>query len=232
MKVWRSALTVSNEDSSRKACTKNSRAGRPSPARSGVTSDSSRSSQVLLYRPSVKGVSRPGTIGIVAVACERPDRNIHRRGQYLRGVYSPDAGYFHFLQPRRPGHRAGRFLQAGGQRGLRVSLSGRPAPGSRLHRFEIIELLGVGGMGEVYRARDPRLGREVALKLLSPQFLRNTQRLARFERETQVLASLNHPNIAALYEILVLEGQPRAGAGAGGGRDAVGADRTRPIACA
>ncbi|MEJ0086720.1 MAG: protein kinase [Pseudomonadota bacterium] len=81
-----------------------------------------------------------------------------------------------------------------------------PAPGSRLGRFEILELLGAGGMGEVYRARDSRLGREVALKLLPEQFVRDTQRLARFERETQVLASLNQPNIAALHEIVVLEG--------------------------
>jgi len=81
-----------------------------------------------------------------------------------------------------------------------------PAPGSRLGRFEILQLLGAGGMGEVYRARDSRLGREVALKLLPEQFLRDTQRLARFERETQVLASLNQPNIAALHEIVVLEG--------------------------
>ena len=81
-----------------------------------------------------------------------------------------------------------------------------PAPGSHLGRFEILELLGAGGMGEVYRARDSRLGREVALKLLPEQFVRDTQRLARFERETQVLASLNQPNIAALHEIVALEG--------------------------
>jgi hypothetical protein len=81
-----------------------------------------------------------------------------------------------------------------------------PASGSRLGRFEILELLGAGGMGEVYRARDSRLGREVALKLLPEQFLRDAQRLARFERETQVLASLNEPNIAALLEIVSLEG--------------------------
>jgi hypothetical protein len=81
-----------------------------------------------------------------------------------------------------------------------------PAPGSRLGRFEILELLGAGGMGEVYRARDSRLGREVALKLLPEQFVRDPQRLARFERETQVLASLNQPNIAALHEIVALEG--------------------------
>src|SRR3954468_12052593 len=79
-----------------------------------------------------------------------------------------------------------------------------PAPGSRIDRFEILELIGAGGMGEVYRARDLRLGRDVALKLLPEQFLRDPQRLARFERETQVLASLNHPNIAALHEIVTL----------------------------
>jgi serine/threonine-protein kinase len=78
------------------------------------------------------------------------------------------------------------------------------SPGSRIDRFEILELLGAGGMGEVYRARDSRLGRDIALKLLPERFLRDPQRLARFERETQVLASLNHPNIAALHEIVTL----------------------------
>ncbi|MEP7299431.1 MAG: protein kinase [Burkholderiales bacterium] len=78
------------------------------------------------------------------------------------------------------------------------------APGSRLDRFEILELLGAGGMGEVYRAHDSRLRRDVALKLLPENFLGNAERLTRFERETQVLASLNHPNIAALYEIVAV----------------------------
>ena len=80
------------------------------------------------------------------------------------------------------------------------------APGSRLDRFEILELLGAGGMGEVYRAHDSRLRRDVALKLLPENFLRDAERLARFERETQVLASLSHPNIAALYEIVAVPG--------------------------
>ena len=78
--------------------------------------------------------------------------------------------------------------------------------GSRLDRFEVRELLGRGGMGEVYRAHDTRLRRDVALKLLLEDFLRDPRRLARFERETQLLASLNHPNIAALYEILAVAG--------------------------
>lgn len=79
-----------------------------------------------------------------------------------------------------------------------------PACGSRVDRFEIRELLGAGGMGEVWRAFDSRLGRDVALKLLPEDFLRDPERRARFELETQVLASLNHPNIASLYEVVTL----------------------------
>jgi len=71
--------------------------------------------------------------------------------------------------------------------------------GTRLGPYEIVALLGAGGMGEVYRARDPRLGRDVALKVLPEVFARDAERMARFEREAQVLASLNHPNIASLY---------------------------------
>jgi hypothetical protein len=65
--------------------------------------------------------------------------------------------------------------------------------------YEIVALLGVGGMGEVYRARDPRLARDVAIKVLPDTFTNDSDRLARFQREAQVLASLNHPNIAAIY---------------------------------
>src|SRR5579862_2147903 len=73
------------------------------------------------------------------------------------------------------------------------------APGTRLDHYEIVGLLGAGGMGEVYRATDSKLKREVALKILPPQFAADPGRLARFEREAQVLAALNHPNIAAIY---------------------------------
>jgi serine/threonine-protein kinase len=71
--------------------------------------------------------------------------------------------------------------------------------GSRLGVLEIGALLGRGGMGEVYRARDTRLGRDVALKVIPDAFARDPERLARFQREAKVLASLNHPNIAAIY---------------------------------
>jgi serine/threonine-protein kinase len=73
------------------------------------------------------------------------------------------------------------------------------AAGTCLEHYEIIGPLGAGGMGEVYRARDTKLGREVALKILPPRFAADPSRLARFEREARVLASLNHPNIAAIY---------------------------------
>src|SRR5579863_6934074 len=73
------------------------------------------------------------------------------------------------------------------------------APGTRLEHYEILGPLGVGGMGEVYRAQDTRLRREVAIKILPAQFAADPGRLARFEREAQVLAALNHPNIAAIY---------------------------------
>src|SRR5712692_5068379 len=71
--------------------------------------------------------------------------------------------------------------------------------GSRLVSYDIISLLGSGGMGEIYRARDTKLGREVALKVLPEAFRFDPERVARFEREAKVLASLNHPHIAVLY---------------------------------
>ena len=71
--------------------------------------------------------------------------------------------------------------------------------GSKLGSYEIVAPLGAGGMGEVFRARDARLGRDVALKVLPDLFARDPDRLARFKREAQLLAALNHPNIAAIY---------------------------------
>jgi Tol biopolymer transport system component len=73
------------------------------------------------------------------------------------------------------------------------------APGSRLGPYEILAPIGAGGMGEVYRAKDSKLNREVAIKVLPTAFANDSDRMARFEREAQVLASLNHPNIAAIY---------------------------------
>ena len=72
-------------------------------------------------------------------------------------------------------------------------------PGTRLGPYEVQSPLGAGGMGEVYRARDSKLKRDVAIKVLPEAFARDPERLARFEREAEVLATLNHPNIAAVY---------------------------------
>ena len=73
--------------------------------------------------------------------------------------------------------------------------------GTQLGSHEIIGLLGKGGMGEVYRARDKKLKREVAIKILPDEFARDPDRVSRFQREAEVLASLNHPNIAAIYDL-------------------------------
>ena len=71
--------------------------------------------------------------------------------------------------------------------------------GTRLGPYEIVDLLGAGGMGEVWRARDTRLGREVAVKVLPDEFVDDPERAARFQREAQLLAAFNHPNIAGIY---------------------------------
>jgi len=80
------------------------------------------------------------------------------------------------------------------------------APGTRLGTYEIVAALGAGGMGEVYRARDTRLQRDVALKVLPEAFARDADRLARFEREARTVAGLNHPNIVVLYSVEEDEG--------------------------
>ncbi len=71
--------------------------------------------------------------------------------------------------------------------------------GKTLSHYKVLEKIGQGGMGEVYRAEDTNLSREVAIKVLPEQFTKDPQRLARFEREAKLLASLNHPNIAAIH---------------------------------
>jgi serine/threonine protein kinase len=81
------------------------------------------------------------------------------------------------------------------------------APGSRLGVYEILSLVGAGGMGEVYSARDTKLGRTLAVKVLPEVFLTDPERVSRFEREAKVLASLNHPHIAVLYGMEEIDGR-------------------------
>src|SRR6516162_6001132 len=73
--------------------------------------------------------------------------------------------------------------------------------GAKLGHYEVLSLLGKGGMGEVYRARDTKLKRDVAIKVLPEAFARDPDRMVRFQREAEVLASLNHPNVAAIYGV-------------------------------
>ena len=87
-------------------------------------------------------------------------------------------------------------------------------PGTRLGPYEVTAALGAGGMGEVYRATDTKLKREVAIKILPPSVAGDHDRLARFQREAEVLASLNHPNIAAIYGLE--ESGPSTGSGQAG----------------
>ncbi len=107
-------------------------------------------------------------------------------------------------------------------------------PGTRLGPYEVTALIGAGGMGRVYRARDTHLDRDVALKVLPDAFTSDPERLARLLREAKVLAALNHPHIAQIYglEHAVPPTGQAGGAGAGHGvrrgRRPVAADRARP----
>ena len=74
-------------------------------------------------------------------------------------------------------------------------------PSTRLAGYDVLSLIGAGGMGEVYHARDTKLGRDVALKVFPAMFAQDTDRMARFQREAHVLALLNHPNITGIYDV-------------------------------
>jgi len=81
-------------------------------------------------------------------------------------------------------------------------------PGATLGPYEVLAPLGAGGMGEVYRARDTRLGRDVAIKVLPGDVADDAERLSRFRREAHVLASLNHPGIGAIHGLEEVDGKP------------------------
>jgi serine/threonine protein kinase len=83
-------------------------------------------------------------------------------------------------------------------------------PGARFGAYDIVGPLGAGGMGEVYRARDARLKRDVAIKILPDAFAADAERVARFQREVQVLASPSHPNIGGIYGLEEIGSNRRA----------------------
>jgi serine/threonine protein kinase/Tol biopolymer transport system component len=98
--------------------------------------------------------------------------------------------------------RADEFLGASSMQAVAFAMVGNPRAslvGRQVGPYHVVECIGAGGMGEVYRARDTRLQRDVALKVLPELFLRDQERLGRFQQEAQVLASLNHPHIGAIY---------------------------------
>ena len=81
-------------------------------------------------------------------------------------------------------------------------------PGVRLGPYEVISLIGAGGMGEVYKGRDPRLGRDLAIKVLAPEFAADADRVRRFEQEARAASALNHPNILTIFDVGAHEGAP------------------------
>jgi serine/threonine-protein kinase len=108
------------------------------------------------------------------------------------------------------------------------------SPEQCIAHYRIVAKLGDGGMGEVWRATDTKLGRDVAIKVLPEAFAQDADRLARFTREAQVLASLNHPNIAAIYGVeeraLVMELVPGQTLAERMARGAMALDEALPIA--
>ncbi|HYX20269.1 MAG TPA: serine/threonine-protein kinase, partial [Thermoanaerobaculia bacterium] len=91
---------------------------------------------------------------------------------------------------------------------MELGLSGEVGPGDRLGPYAIVAAIGAGGMGQVFRARDDRLRRDVALKVLPATVAADPERLSRFEREAQAASALNHPNIMAVYDVGTQDGRP------------------------
>ena len=150
-------------------------------------SDLERICHAALERPAAERVA------FLAEAC-RGDEALRRDAEDLLANESAAASFLEVPVE-------GRWMrEAGGSTGPAL------AAGQRLGSYTIGAPLGVGGMGEVYRARDSTLGREVAIKVLPALFTRDPDRLARFEREARLLASLNHPNIATIYGIEHVDG--------------------------
>src|SRR5688572_24436125 len=136
---------------------------------------------------------------IFHAALERP---VEARAAFLAEACGNDEALRREVQSLLDEASATKFLEQPALQiaaGLVTSASLAPLAGQRLGVYSISALLGRGGMGEVYRARDTRLGRDVAIKVLPRALTADPDRLARFEREARVLASLNHPHIGTLY---------------------------------
>src|SRR5512145_3065088 len=142
------------------------------------------------------------------------ERAPHERAEFLRETCGADGGLSAEVESLLSAHElAGTFVERPAIETLSSSAArvldtaGRTLRrGDRFGPYEIAEFISAGGMGEVYRARDPKLARDVAIKILPSAFTEHAGRLARFEREARVLAALNHPHIGAIYELAEANG--------------------------
>src|SRR5712691_9755606 len=141
----------------------------------------------------------------------------HKREQFVREICDGDPALCAEVESLLSAHQdAGSFIESPPFAALTESAEaavrsawdrqGALKPGDRVGTYEVIEFLAAGSMGEVYRARDTRLHRDVAIKRLPPAFISDSERLTRFEQEARVLATLNHPNIATIYAVEECEG--------------------------
>lgn len=121
-------------------------------------------------------------------------------------MFSPEAFQLSLFRIMLDCFRAGCLIK--GRPSAKSALHKPVIAGTRLGPYEIVSPLGAGGIGEVYRARDTRLGREVAVKVLPASFSQDADRLRRFEQEARAASALNHPNILTIYDIGTHEGAP------------------------
>jgi len=130
-------------------------------------------------------------------------RDVRERASFVAAACGPDEALRHEVEALLAhAHTAERFLESSiGELAAHVLADDPRASltGLQIGSYQILSLLGTGGMGDVYRARDTRLGRDVAIKFVANVFLSDPERFARFEREARVLATLNHPHIGAIY---------------------------------
>ena len=130
------------------------------------------------------------------------EREPHERQAFLEGACGDDRALQGEVESLLTAHdEAGSFAERPAIEALAESTRGNGP-------YHLLTPLGAGGMGEVYRARDTTLGRDVAIKILPPIFAADPNRLARFDREAHLLAALNHPNICAIYGIADVNGTP------------------------
>jgi eukaryotic-like serine/threonine-protein kinase len=143
---------------------------------------------------------------------EALERNPDRRAAFLDEACNGDTALRQEVESLLSAHgKAGDFIEGPALEAAAPASQGavvRIVAGQQLGRYKILSLLGAGGMGEVYRAKDNRIGRDVAIKVLPPAFSADADRLRRFEQEARAAGRLNHPNILALYDVGTHEGSP------------------------